>query len=249
MHNMESIPQQIEQQLRALGSEEQARHLMRFFKTAPGEYGEGDRFLGVRVPDTRRTIHAWRGKVSLSDVSALLASEWHEVRLAGFLLLVEMYSSCIRHGSDGRHIVDYYLSMLHRGNNWDLVDVVAPKILGDWLVRNPSGRQVLFSLAEQDGQLWHQRVAIVSTWTLIRTGQMEEAIMLCEHFLTHSHDLIHKACGWMLREIGKRGGMSRLLLFLDSYAAVMPRTMLRYSIEQLPLGQRRHYMSLRYEDL
>lgn len=236
----------IERRLLAMGSELQAAHLARFFKTGPGEYGEGDRFIGVRVPVTRALVREYGRDADMADVKRLIGSEWHEVRLAGLLLLVEIYQRAVKRGDEcgSKGAVEFYLDNLHCGNNWDLVDVVAPKILGDRLLRHADERGVLYRLAAMDGQLWHQRVAIVATWTLIRGGEYGDAMALAERYLTHRHDLIHKATGWMLREMGKRGGIIELCEFLDRHASRMPRTMLRYAIEQLPVEQRRHYMEL-----
>ncbi len=234
------VYEEILQRLRAMADEAQARHLMRFFKTGPGEYGEGDRFLGVRVPDTRAVIKEYRKTATLRDVTLFVGSPFHEVRLAGFLLLIEIYK---RNKSERREIVDFYLSVLDRGNNWDLVDMVAPKILGDWLVSHPQERCMLDELVEMDGQLWHQRVGLVSCWTIIRNNEYEDTLRLCAKVLDHKHDLIHKASGWMLREVGKRGGMAEMKAFLDAHAARMPRTMLRYAIEQLPDDERRRYLA------
>lgn len=242
--------------MKALADEAQAAHLSRFFKTGPGEYGEGDRFLGIRAPVTRSIVKEYRRQVDLEDVSQLIASPWHEIRLAGFLLLVELYAAARRsertrrqHPAYGscREIVDFYLASLERGNNWDLVDMVAPKILGDYLLSRPEERSLLHQLAEMEGQLWHQRVAMVATWALIRDHEYDDALRLAARFLTHPHDLMHKASGWMLREIGKRGGSDLLTGFLDRHAAHMPRTMLRYSIEQLPEPRRQHYLRLKVE--
>ena len=237
----------LEHQLFLLKNDDEAQHLMRFFKTAPGEYGEGDRFLGVRVPVTRSLVKKYRDTVVIDDVDKLIKSDWHEVRLAGLLLLIEIYRRYKRRNSVDRQrqVVDYYLSVLDRGNNWDLVDLVAPKILGGWIVDNPEYVDILYDLAEMDGCLWHQRVAMVSTWTIIRSGNYAPTLRLAQRFITHKHDLIHKVSGWMLREIGKRGGMDELIYFLDKYAACMPRTMLRYAIEQFPEDKRRHYLSLK----
>lgn len=227
--------------MEAMRNDVQAAHLMRFFKTGRGEYGEGDRFLGIRVPETRAVVKDWKNRVTLEDIPPLLDSQWHEIRLAGFLLLIELYKKAKKHGAE-QPIVDFYIASLHRGNNWDLVDLVAPKILGDYLIDRPEKREILYSLASMEGRLWHQRVAVVATWTLIREHEFTDALTLCEGLITHSHDLIHKACGWMLREIGKRGGMNRLEDFLDRHAARMPRTMLRYAIEKMSESQRRYYM-------
>lgn len=241
---MQPIYSTIEARLKGCANPDEARHLMRFFKTAPGEYGEGDRFLGIRVPVTRSVVNEFKKDVTVDDVRRLVESPWHEVRLAGFLSLIEVFKRHKkRKDEEGmRDVVDFYLSVIDRGNNWDLVDLVAPKILGEWLTVHKEERGVLHQLAGMDGRLWHQRVAIVANWTLIRAGEYDDTIRISERFLTHSHDLIHKATGWMLREIGKRGGMDVLTAFLDSHSKEMPRTMLRYAIEQLPEHRRRHYL-------
>ena len=237
---------QLIQRMEALADEQQATHLMRFFKTGPGEYGEGDRFLGLRVPQTRALVKEFRSQAGMADIPPLLDSPWHEVRLAGFLLLIELYQQAKKRRDNTMlcHIVDFYLSAIEHGNNWDLVDVVAPKILGDYLLDRPEERHLLYQLAAMDGRLWHQRVAMVATWTMISGGAYDDALRLAEGFLTHRHDLMHKASGWMMREIGKRGGMTYLLDFLDRHAPHMPRTMLRYAIERLSPEQRQYYMKL-----
>ncbi len=241
------ISNEIQERLKMLASDSEARHLMRFFKTGPGEYGEGDKFLGVRVPLTREIVKEYKKAVRPDDVRPLIESEFHEVRLTGFLLLIELYKSAKRrkNAEEIRFLVDLYLSYIDRGNNWDLVDMVAPKILGDYLITHPEERTLLHQLAEMEGNLWYQRVAIVSNWMLIRAGIYDDTLRICERYLTHRHDLIHKASGWMLREVGKRGGGDLMLDFLDRHAAEMPRTMLRYAIEQLPEAQRRHYMTVK----
>lgn len=231
----------------ALEDVAQAKHLARFFKTGPGEYGEGDVFLGIRSPQTRAIVKECRHNASIDDINLLTASKFHEIRLAGFLLLIEIYKRTKKtKDSDSlRNVVDYYLSIIERGNNWDLVDLVAPKILGDWLTHNPGERNILYQLADMDGHLWHQRVGMVANWTIIRNHEFNDTLQLAEKLITHPHDLIHKASGWMLRETGKHGGLSELLSFLDKHAAIMPRTMLRYAIEKLPQQQRQHYMGMR----
>jgi len=218
---------------------------MRFFKTAPGEYGEGDRFLGIKVPVTRSVVKQHKQDASQEDVRHLVMSPWHEVRLAGFLLLIEIFKRFRKAKNDDgmRDVVNFYLSIIERGNNWDLVDLVAPKILGEWLLIHKEERGVLHQLADMEGWLWHQRVAIVTNWTLIRNGEFDDTVRISEKYLNHPHDLIHKATGWMLREVGKRGGMDVLTSFLDQHSKEMPRTMLRYAIEQFPEHLRRHYMS------
>lgn len=240
---MDSI---IARKLLELRDEAQSLQLQRFFKTAPGQYGEGDRFLGVRVPQTRSIVkHTLASAApSLKDTESLLFSQWHEIRLAGFLVLVELYSKAHRakDHAEKRLIVEFYLDNIHRGNNWDLVDLVAPKILGQWLVEHPEERTILYRLAACDDKLWHQRVAIVSTLALIKNKEFGDTIRIAELYLSHPHDLIHKASGWMLREVGKAGGMQDLCAFLDRNAAIMPRTMLRYAIERFEPELRKAYM-------
>lgn len=237
----------IEKELSAMRDEAQARHLMRFFKCAPGEYGDGDRFLGIRVPVTRAAVKYWKRDVCLEDCMHLVASQWHEIRLAGFLLMIELYRAAKKKKDEAamRHITDAYLGVIERGNNWDLVDLVCQYILGDRLVTHPEERGVLDELAAMDGRLWHQRVAIVSTFALIRAGEFADTLRIAETLLHHPHDLIHKATGWMLREVGKRGGLTDLKCFLDRHATAMPRTMLRYAIERLPERDRQYYLKMK----
>lgn len=235
-------------ELSSAASASKAVDLARFFRTSPGQYGYGDRFLGVCVPQTRGIVaRLWR-RADVDDVDALLASPWHEARLAGFLILVNRYAAAERLGDEagvGR-LVRFYLDRLDRGNNWDLVDLVAPKILGRYLLSHPAlVESTLSGLAGRDDSLWHRRVAIVSTMTLIRKGIYEPTLVLSRRFLTQTHDLMHKSTGWMLREVGKYGGASQLRAFLDRYAAVMPRTMLRYAIEHFDVDERRYYMGLK----
>ncbi|MDE6269321.1 MAG: DNA alkylation repair protein, partial [Muribaculaceae bacterium] len=203
------------------------------------------RFLGIRVPVTRSIVKEYGKNAEVGHAVALIDSPWHEVRLAGFLLLIEIFRRAgkAKNEASQRFVVDTYMSLIHRGNNWDLVDLVAPKILGEWLVEHPDDERLLHELSAMDGQLWHQRVAIVATWTLICHGRFAPTLTIAEKYLTQTHDLIHKATGWMLRETGKRDGMPELLSFLDRHATVMPRTMLRYAIEKLPEPMRKHYLA------
>lgn len=240
-----TVGKEIKVKMEALANEAEARHLMRFFKTGKGQYGEGDLFLGIRVPVTRSIVKEYRHAAGIEDVDELVASPYHEVRLAGFLLLIEIYlrAKKSKNTDTQRRIVDYYLSIIPHGNNWDLVDLVAPKILGDRIISNCEERNILDRLADMDGKLWHQRVAIVSTFALICNGEYDDTLRIALQLLNHPHDLIHKATGWMLREIGKRGGKGRLVEFLDRHAAKMPRTMLRYAIEHFPPEERRYYLN------
>lgn len=234
----------IADEMRALADKNQVEHLARFFKTGPGEYGEGDRFIGIRVPATRSVVKKYRKRVDFDDVAELINSEWHEMRLAGFLLLVELYRDAIKNDdwAKAKLTVDFYIARIDRGNNWDLVDLVAEYILGEWILLHRTYEKLLMEFAGMDGCLWHQRVAIVSTFALIRAGKFEVTFIIAEKFLDHTHDLIHKATGWMLREVGKRGGRHELVKFLNKYKSKMPRTMLRYAIEKFPEAERKEFM-------
>lgn len=216
--------------------------LQRFFKTGPGEYGEGDIFLGNTVPAVRR-ISRLMTDAPFEAIEAMLASQVHDHRLSALLVLVERYRKARRNPDLRSKIVDFYLSHTAGINNWDLVDLSAPKILGEYVSEN--GRVDILDCLSHSSDLWEQRIAIVSTWTLLKNGITEPTIRISARYLTHPHNLIHKATGWMLREMGKRGNESLLYEFLDRHAAVMPRTMLRYAIEKLPAPLRKHYMDLR----
>ena len=209
--------------LKEASDEEKKLVLPRFFKTGKGEYGEGDKFLGVIVPETRKVAKANKN-ASYELIEALLESEWHECRLCALLILIEKYKKT------PEEAVQFYLCHLKGINNWDLVDLSAPYILGDYLV-NRNDRQILYTLA-QSPDMWSQRIAIVSTLMLIRNGQYTDTIALAEHFITTRHDLIQKATGWMLREVGKRDE-PLLVSFLEANSTRMPRTMFRYAIEKL----------------
>ena len=241
---------EIEETMIQMGDEKQAAHLMRFFKCAPGQYGYGDRFLGIRVPDTRSLVKECRNLMGIEDAVELVKSEWHEVRLAGFLFLIELYKKAVKAENIQaiEKIVNIYLDLIPYGNNWDLVDLVAPKILGDYLVGHPEKRKILDDFSEMTDSLWHQRVAIVATYTMICNGVYDDTLRIAERYIDHTHDLIHKASGWMLREVDKRGGENELRDFLDRYATSMPRTMLRYSIERFPEQERQYYLKLRKDD-
>lgn len=210
-------------------------YLPNFFKTGKGQYGEGDKFLGVVVPNTR--LVAKKHKEEPFEVMAgLLQSEWHECRLCALLMLVERFK---KSGEKERKMIyDFYLMQTARINNWDLVDLSAPYIVGEYLKDKP--REDLYRLADST-LLWDQRIAVVATITLIRNGDFIDILRLAELLLHHPHDLMQKAVGWMLREMGKRD-KELLLQFLDQYARDMPRTMLRYSIEKLTEEERKHYM-------
>ena len=229
----------IRSELKSVSSPTKAEALMRFFKTGPGDYGDGDRFLGVVVPDVRKIVKAHRDAAE-KEVLKLLRSAYHEERLTALLILVEQY----KRGDESRKktIYDLYLTNTARINNWDLVDLTAQHIVGDYLYGKDGS--VLERLAVSK-DLWERRIAILSTFHFIRKGDSREALKIAELLLHDSHDLIHKAVGWMLREVGYRCSMEIECKFLDAHAAAMPRTMLRYAIEKFPEKTRKRYLGMK----
>lgn len=225
----------ITEELSALSTDEKRRILPRFFKTGPGQYGEGDRFLGTAVPDTRSVAKAHRD-TSLADIGLLLGSPWHEVRLAALLIMVAKADKA--DDNSRRELLDFYLSHTNRINNWDLVDLSVTKIVGEYLADKP--RDLLYSLA-QSPLLWEARMSIVATLAFIRKGDLDDTYRLCDLLMDHSHELIHNACGWMLREAGKRNP-ARLYDYVNANRARMPRTMLRYAIERFGKTEREALM-------
>ena len=222
--------------LRAAGDPARAAFLPTFFKTGPGQYGEGDRFLGLTLPQVRRFAAEYHD-LPLRELERLLESPWHEARLLALIILARQYERATPDRQDA--IVRLYLRRTDRINNWDLVDVSAPAIVGAHL--RTRRRAVLRRLA-RSSSLWERRIAIVATHRFIRDGQYQDTLDLAERLLGDPHDLIHKATGWMLREVGKRD--ERVLSrFLDRHAGAMPRTALRYAIERLPPDDRRKYLA------
>ena len=273
--------QQIIEYMESLQDEEQRKILMGFFKTAPGEYGFGDEFLGLKVPQTREVVKAVvkrvesdacigssereqaRPKVKaagtdfpLSEVPTLLMNHWHEVRLCGFLILVAKFEKLATKRLENNpeaikqrdEILTMYLQYAEQANNWDLVDLSVHKILGHWLLlpSNLGDRdykiKVLDELAASPC-LWKQRMSIVCSWKTSQQGDPSWCLRYAEIHLHHPHDLMHKAVGWMLREMGKRVSMDLLRDFLRQHAHEMPRTMLRYAIEKMPEKERKEWMS------
>lgn len=224
--------------LKALANAKKAAFFPKFFKAGKGEYAEGDVFLGISVPDVRSIAKKY-SDLSLSEIRQLLADKYHEARLLALIILTMQYAK----GDEAqkKKIVDFYLTQFSRVNNWDLVDTSASQILGSYLLTRP--RTMLLKFAKST-HLWTQRIAIISTHAFIRAHQFDDTLKISEMFLTHKHDLIHKASGWMLREVGKRD-IGVLRTFLDRHAAVMPRTMLRYAIEKMTLSERLKYMNAR----
>lgn len=212
-----------------------AKILQGFFKTGEGEYGHGDVFLGLTVPVSRRIASDFR-TLSFIDIAKLLRSKLHEERLIGLLILVDRFEKGIE--AERRRIVVFYLHNADHVNNWDLVDLSAPKILGAWLDDRP--KTVLYRLAHSK-DLWRRRIAIVSTYEFIRHGSFGDTLRIADILMNDQHDLLHKAVGWMLREVGKRSKPT-LVLFLKKRQRRMPRTMLRYAIERFPESERRRYL-------
>lgn len=205
----------------------QVEGLSRFFKSGAGQYGEGDRFLGIKVPVTRQVVKTLWREVSMAELHECMLSPYHEVRLAALLVLVQQF----RHSKDEvlrQRQIDFYLGHTDYINNWDLVDLSCYELLGVWLLNKP--RQVLYDLARRD-HLWEQRIAIVSTMQFVRHGQLDDTYAIADLLLDHRHDLIHKAVGWLLREAGKRDE-ARLTEYVKGRYAAMPRTTLRYAIER-----------------
>ncbi len=230
--------EEIKQALEACADAEKREVLPRFFKTGKGEYGEGDKFLGVVVPDIRKTAKRFC-TAPPEAAEDLLLSPWHECRLCALLMLVERFRKADEEERAG--IFNFYLSHAAHINNWDLVDLSAPAIVGCSLLNKP--RDILHTLA-QDDWLWNKRIAMVSTLAFIRNNDFEETLRLAETFLKQPgrmHDLMQKATGWMLREVGKRD-KALLVDFLGKHARSMPRTMLRYSIEMFTEEERRKFM-------
>ena len=227
---------ELRRRLREFASASDAQFLQRFFKTGPGEYGEGDRFIGVRVPVLRRLAREFRG-LALADARKLLHRPVHEERLLALLILVDAYDRGDE--SERAAIFQLYLADAACVDNWDLVDSSAPGIVGRHLETHP--RQVLFELAGSS-DLWKRRIAVLATFHFIRRNEFAETLRLAKRLLRDRQDLIHKAAGWMLREAGKRD-VAVLRGFLEQHAARMPRTMLRYAIEKLPGAERRQWLA------
>ena len=217
----------------------QVEGLMRFFKTGPGQYGQGDKFLGIKVPVTRQVVkECWQG-TGFPDLQECIASEFHEIRLAALLTLVEIFSHAKKNPELRRECINFYLSHTEYINNWDLVDLSCYNLLGTWLL--DKDRTLLYHLARNGKSIWEQRIGMVSTMQFIRHGQLDDTFAIADILLHHPHDLIHKAVGWLLREAGKKDEAA-LKAFLEPRYRTMPRTMLRYAIEKFSEQQRRYYL-------
>ncbi len=239
----------IEEAITAQRDDAQRLNLMRFFKTEVGQYGEGDEFLGLKVPQTRAIVRQARLQVPLAEISLLLDSKWHEVRLCGLLLLVEEMKAVLpgRKGDTSlkalrrRELAKFYLRHATRANNWDLVDLSCQYILGPYIrLARPQEFTILYTLAASKN-LWEQRIAVVTTLDFIRAGIFSPSLRLAEIMLSHPHDLMHKATGWILRELGKKDN-ALLCSFLEQNYSRMPRTALRYAIERFPEPERQYWL-------
>jgi 3-methyladenine DNA glycosylase AlkD len=232
----------LKKELEQLKNPEKAKILQGFFKTGKGEYGEGDVFFGITTPQSRVIAKKYPG-LDYNELQELLNTNNHEYRFIALLVLMNSYKKAKKSKdlNEQKRIFDFYLQNAKKGriNNWDLVDVTCRDIVGDYLIEGDRG--VLYDLAK-NGNLWEKRISIISTWSFIRLGDFKTTLELSEQLLAESHDLLHKAVGWMLREVGKRNEKV-LISFLDKNYKKMPRTMLRYAIERLEEKTRRYYLN------
>ncbi len=225
------------QELYSVANPEKARFLQGFFKTGKGQYAEGDIFLGIVVPQVRDIVKNNKG-IPLSEIQILLNSEYHEARLAALLFLVQHFRKAKKE-EEKKEIFDFYIANAKKANNWDLVDVTCRDVIGGYLL-DKGDRSILYELAESDN-LWEQRIAIVTTWMFIKHKDYTDTLALSEKLMNHKHDLMHKAVGWMLREVGKKNKQT-LVEFLEIHYKNMPRTALRYSIEHFSAEERAYFM-------
>lgn len=230
-------------ELEEMSDKDRSKNLSRFFKTGAGQYGEGDLFFGITVPISRKIAQKYVD-LPLIEISRLLNNKYHEARLVALLILVQKYKLLKKQNSSNnnkKEIVNFYLKNTKYINNWDLVDQTAGSILGDYLIDND--RKILIKLAKSDS-LWERRIAIISTFAFIYNKESIWTLKIIDILIKDKHDLIQKACGWMLREVGKRVSEDILTSYLDKNIHEMPRTMLRYSIERLPEKTRLYYLNL-----
>jgi 3-methyladenine DNA glycosylase AlkD len=230
---------QVVKEIQALSNRGRAHDLQKFFQTAPGQYGEGDIFLGLTVPHVRTVAKEYKA-ISLDEIDVLVRSKFHEVRLCGLVILTLQYKAA-KERKTKKKLFDLYMKAMTDGyiNNWDLVDVTAP-IIGEYLIDSDDPYVLLYKLAKSKS-LWQRRVSMVFTFAFIRSGDIEPTFEIAEKLLHDKHDLIHKAVGWALREAGKLNGIA-LRNFLSAHSHEMPRTMLRYSIEKFPERERKKWL-------
>ena len=229
--------QSLKSELKSLANPEKARVLQKFFKTGKGEYAEGDIFLGITVPESRKLAKKYLS-LSQEEIKYLLESKLHEERLIALLILVENFRKNKKNKLEQRKIFNFYLENTARINNWDLVDLSADKIVGEFAFKDESS---ILNLLARSQNFWERRIAIVSTFAFIKKRKLGETLAISELLLNDEHDLIQKAVGWMLREVGKKD-TEVLEIFLKSHYKQMPRTMLRYAIEKFPEEKRKMYL-------
>lgn len=230
-------------EIEGMEDKKKSKILARFFKTGKGEYGEGDLFLGITVPESRKLARKY-GELALSDVQKLLRDKYHEIRLIALLILVHKYQTSARKVlAEKKKIVDFYLKNTKYINNWDLVDLSAHYIIGNFLFEHQNFARTVLAKLSKSKDLWERRIAIVSTFAFIYKGESKWTFNITKILMNDKHDLVHKACGWMLREVGKRVSEKELTSFLGEHSTHMPRTMLRYAIERLPLNKRKYYLN------
>ncbi len=223
-------------ELASLANPEIATHSAKFFKTGPGQYGEGDQFIGIRVPQQKKVAQKYK-TLPLSGIQELLQSPIHEYRFTALVILVNRYKKT-KFVDDQDKLFQFYLDNREGINNWDLIDISAPKIVGEYLLIHRNKRSLLYQMADSNN-LWDRRIAILATMTFIRNGEFADTLNLSEMLLNDQHDLMHKAVGWMLREVGKKD-QGVLEDFLGKYSKKMPQTMLMYSIEKLDADKRQN---------
>jgi len=231
--------EKIKKELAAYADKERARVLSHFFKTGKGEYGEGDVFLGIKACELKKTAKKYFKKISLNDLQSLLKSKIHEYRSVALEILKKKYEK-IDDDKRKQDFIKFYLKNTKYINNWDLVDMSAHHILGNWLIDHPNEKKVIYDLAKSN-DLWERRISIISTFAFIKKGQFDDTLKIAMIVLADKHDLIHKAVGWMLREVGKKD-QAKEEEFLANYSNIMPRTMLRYAIEKFPERKRKFYL-------
>ena len=227
---------QLKKDIKKLASPETAKHAQRFFKTAKGDYGHGDKFLGVRTPKIRELAKKYTD-LTLNEILILVKSKFHEERLCGLIMMADKYAKS-KDEKEQQTIFNKYVKHFKYINNWDLVDATAPHIVGKHLLERD--RKIIYQWAKSK-HLWTKRIAIISTWWFIRNNDLKDVFRISKILLNDKHDLIHKAVGWMLREAGKKD-LKKLESFLIKYYRSMPRVMLRYSIEKFPKTKRDQYL-------
>lgn len=232
----------LKERILASADPSQVAGLSRFFKCGPGQYGEGDKFLGIKVPVTRAIVKDCWQKTGFPELEECIGSEYHELRLASLLTLVEIFSHAKKDQALRQRCIDFYLSHTSYINNWDLVDLSCYPLLGEWL--KDKDRTLLYELARSGKTIWERRIGMVSTMQLVRAGELDDTYAIAEIFLGEEklHDLLQKAVGWLLREAGKRDPQ-RLKDWLGPRVSGMPRTMLRYAIEKFPEEERKYFMA------